>query len=560
MSTPAAVCRLGLLAWAIGCAGDAGKAPLDTPRCSSDATCGSGRACVHATCVDCRPTAPAWAFEVSPPLDSEATFTEVLFSEGLNPTHPSLPVGGRTRVTATFRPTGGPTNATATGKLAVSVRPRLGGRPDLLFEVPDPADPKTIEISTDALGRPGMIQLMPLPPGDLEHPPLSFPIEALAATHELLIPTTVALIGRIERTSERALMGFVARAFQAGRRISNLGRVEDGRFRLFIPEEPSYGEVRVRLAPEGTNPVDPSFLSDPLDPASEPARDLGTITLPPYWTPEFFHLSVVEEGGAGAVVPGVRVRARTRLDSRTTYVRDGVTDENGRALLELIPGNDKDTEKRPYEITVLPDAGSPFVTHCVQRDVPRGEPNPGSAHPLPSVAIPRRSHLTGRVMTGASTAVRDVVVRATLRRALSCSTSPSATTTPTGSNGDFELWLDPGTYDFEFDPPPASTLARLTSQVEISGPEPPSLGVQLVEGAVVGGEVVDRIGMPVRDATVRIFEPRCNGDLECFGPKRTPPLLVSEARTDAAGQFRAIVPPLPTVATSTEGGVPWCNR
>ena len=120
-----------------------------------------------------------------------------------------------------------------------------------------------------------------------------------------------------------------------------------------------------------------------------------------------------------------------------------------------------------------------------------------------------------------------------------CLAGPAVTSTTTDATGSFTLPLDPGTYQFEYDPPAGSPLPRMIEPVDdhdgrrVSHRRRPPAharprGGRRPQGA--DGEI------PLPDATVRIFEPR-----RCPTTDPCAPWLRAETQTDANGHFRAIV-------------------
>jgi hypothetical protein len=52
-------------------------------------------------------------------------------------------------------------------------------------------------------------------------------------------------------------------------------------------------------------------------------------------------------------------------------------------------------------------------------------------------------------------------------------------------------------------------------------------------------------GAPLAGAVIRLYEPRCTTDEDCFGPHRTPPWLRAITQTDDEGAFVTVVPAAP---------------
>ena len=112
--------------------------------------------------------------------------------------------------------------------------------------------------------------------------------------------------------------------------------------------------------------------------------------------------------------------------------------------------------------------------------------------------------------------------------------------TTTDLDGNFQLYLDPGRYRFDYDPPANAPIPRKTE------PDVPVTSyllkaVELDEATFIAGVVYGPGSQPLPVATIRLYDVLCRGDDDCFGPNRTPPLLRAEAQTDALGTFTAVV-------------------
>jgi hypothetical protein len=156
-----------------------------------------------------------------------------------------------------------------------------------------------------------------------------------------------------------------------------------------------------------------------------------------------------------------------------------------------------------------------------------------------AVTLMRRPKLEGTVVSISGTPVASVLVTATNAAAKTppCLPDPATTSTTTDAMGRFELWLDSGDYKLEFVPPAGSPFPRLTIHTTPVRSDTP-MDVRLPEPALVEGYVRATGGAPVPDATIRIFQPRCDQ----VDPCTTAPVLHAEAQTALDGRFRAIIP------------------
>ena len=122
--------------------------------------------------------------------------------------------------------------------------------------------------------------------------------------------------------------------------------------------------------------------------------------------------------------------------------------------------------------------------------------------------------------------------------ATSTTTGPTTFTTSTDENGYYELYLDPGSYQVDYDPPSGSSAPRLTKpQLDINADVAHVvLPVQLPAAALIEGDVFDSDDVTrLPNATIRLFEPCAQAG--CTDP----PVLRAETQTDLQGHFRAVV-------------------
>ena len=259
---------------------------------------------------------------------------------------------------------------------------------------------------------------------------------------------------------------------------------------------------------------------------------------------------VTIHGGDGDATPvsGAMVRAYTTLeggDPRVSarFIRDGASDLGGTANLSLMPG---DTDNpRPYTLSVVPPAGSIWATLCFD-NVPAQWPGTAPVTLLRDVTLPRRAVIMGTLLSASGVPVANAIVNATGGTAPMphCLAGPATTSTTTDAMGSFTLRLDPGKYQVEYDPPAGSALPRMIDRtVDITPADTyRTVVVRLPTPVLVEGDVFKAPapeppapGVPVRDATVRIFESLCPPPAPCTV------LLRAETQTDANGHFRAVV-------------------
>jgi hypothetical protein len=400
------------------------------------------------------------------------------------------------------------------------------------------------------LGRTATLQLIPLSPADRQSPPASFPVTVATSFTEALPGNLWSVGGTLLSAVGMAPSAtFIARAFQAGTQVSNAPLTgSDGTFQLLLAPLGPDASVVVELTPQNQSGPDPWYTSSPFTPMNS-ATPLPSIMLPAYSNPNVFTFTV-QGADPGTTVGGAFVRARAILQSSaagsTDFLRDGTTGSDGTVTLSLLPGIAKTT--LDYDLTVIPPAGSPYATRCVS-PVPVTAGGTASA-PLfvPSVALSRRPVLAGTVRSASGLPIANVAITATAGSAPTdnCASTPAASaSTFADGNGLYQLNLDPGTYQLDFDPPAGSPSPRFT---EMTIPIPAGAAqitnnVTLPVAASVQGIVHAADGTtPLPSATVRIFEVRCTGAADCTGPERTPPALLAQIVTDANGSFLAVVP------------------
>ena len=121
----------------------------------------------------------------------------------------------------------------------------------------------------------------------------------------------------------------------------------------------------------------------------------------------------------------------------------------------------------------------------------------------------------------------------------------------------FTLHLDPGTYRFDYDPPAGAPYPRLTETGVVVAAPPADGGVdggadggadagvalarsvRLPPGAIVEGTLRDGTGQPLPLAAVRFYAVTCVDPVACGG---SGPVLQAQARADANGHYRAVIP------------------
>lgn len=508
------------------------------------------------------PNIAAWAIEIAPPPRSGAQLTELPYGSAT----PVITASAEFELTVPFRGSASvganlPTSASA----IVTVPSRIQGRPDLTFQ-------GRLELGTtnamtgltnatarvnlpDALrGQMGTVSLVPLPPSDLTTtPPYTFPvpIPMVGMPFAILdLPTTArTLRGLVRDSLNNPKTLFTARAFQNGVLVSTTPTTaatptnSAGNFVLLLPGDTPGDGITLELVPmSGTS--DPWVTYSGLS-LTQQNTDLGAISLPAALTTTSFRVTVRGGDAAATPVSGATVRAHATLpggDTRVsaTFAREGVSDAGGTVDMSLMPGTTNNP--RPYTVSVVPPAGSIWATQCFD-SVPAQWSGGAPITLLLDVTLPRRAVIMGNVMSASGGPVGSVGVSATavgaVPRLPNCLVGPAITSTTTDAMGSFTLPLDPGTYQLEYDPPAGSPFPRIIESVEVTTAEANrTILVHLPAPLLVEGDVLKAPGIPLPNATVRLFERRV---VDCPTTGPCPPWLRATTQTDANGHFRAIV-------------------
>jgi hypothetical protein len=498
-----------------------------------------------------------WIAEIDPPSSSSAAIT---FSADLVKQNPTLQMDSQANVTATFTaPSNAPVPAKATAILTVPSP--IAGRPPLTFQAPATVSSAgvltaSLTVPEKLIGIPVTLTLVPIPPADQQNPPYTFST-VLATSMQATIASDNFTIGGslLTAVAQVPQTTFVAQAFQGGALVSNapLTQQSNGSFQLVIPSAVlAVGlPLTVQLTPQST--TDPWFVSMPVaasDSAPFPMPILLAATNGP---PNYFSLAVEDSSQGG--VSGAVVQAQVTLGmntygstlfSRTATTTDGTGGTTkGVATLSLFSGSDM-TTAFIYSFAVVPPANSPNATTCTASPVKvfGGGASASTAQALPAIVLNARTVLSGTVFDGDGSPMSNVAVAATPGPdpVPGCSGTPAASASATTDvHGLFTLYLDPGTYQLDYDPPPGSAAPRLTEYGIVVGGGSLSHDVDLPVAGLFEGTVLapDMTALP--SATIRIYEPRCDGT-DCTAPNPPAPVLRAQALTDANGIFRVAVP------------------
>jgi hypothetical protein len=547
--------HLRVVVLALSIAGVAACAGSKSATALNSTGSGGGGGCLTSDCVGLISMPATWAIEIDPPGTADAALTELLpgsFGSGTLTLTADAPMSVDTTFTA-----GAGGTVPSTANVVLTFAPSIGGRPDLTYEAPAKIGTSTslttasLTVPSAAMDRAATLQLIPLSPADQQIPPTSFAATIASSLAEMLPTSYASISGTVVAALPGTLPIFIARAFQSGTQVSNAPPTgADGTFQLLLSPSATSGSVIVELTPQNQGGSDPWYTSNAVPSGT---NNLPLITLPAYSQANAFTLAVEGADDPTSTVGGALVRAQATLGSSaagaTDYSRAGTTGTDGTVTLSLLPGTA--TTARDYALTVIPPAGSPYATRCI----PVVGVTVGGTTTAPvsllTIALDRRPVLAGTVTNAAGARVGSVAVTATAGPGATsgcANTNTPAVSSSTHANedGTFQLPLDPGTYQLDYDPPAGSSAPRLTEpeMVTISAGEGQiSHPVNLPAAGVIQGNVSAPDGSPLASATIRIFEIRCTRQAgDCSGPTRTPPWLRAQTATDATGTFRAVVP------------------
>jgi hypothetical protein len=551
---------------ALGCT----RTRLQAPACAADDQCGDGLGCVAGECIPFAAAPQGWAVDLTPLPEAPASFTEVA-STSLAGASLNVTASAKLTVAITFA-LEAPAAALTRAHVVLTVPSAIPGRPDLTFETNLPESAAagvvpsvTLPIPSDLVGRRGTIQILPTAPDNLTHAPVRHEI-VVAATMQVALPAKALTIrGRVLSAVGDPRPGFTARAFSGGALLSNAAVTgADGVFSLMVPAALAANAqnaplVSIDVTPPADGPAEPWLSVKPFPLAA--GKDLGDLKLPPFSQANVFRFVAHGETTDGPAVARALIRAHAALavsvdgTFSTDFQQDGLTDAAGRASLELLPGSM--AELRSYDLTVIPPAGSPYGLRCLAKfPLSTGGTAEAPAN-VPGIVLPVRPVLAGTVTGHDGAPAAGVVILATRTAADAEASCPaevdaSPATITTDEHGGFALPLDPGVYRIDYDPPARAAVPRLTETgVVVPVPAAGADGgvgqvwhpVQLPAGVLISGTTRDSTGAVLPLAGVRLYQVACPSVETCAGADRVvaPPILRAQARSDAAGRFRAVV-------------------
>jgi len=271
--------------------------------------------------------------------------------------------------------------------------------------------------------------------------------------------------------------------------------------------------------------------------------------LPAWVTPSTLRFLVGGGESVSSALKDVALRFRTSIKSsgsgKAVYSQEGKTDVYGQVDVPLLPGTLE--EARLYDVAVVPPPDSPFDGKCLTAFPVTAPPSASGDVPVASVIhLARKWQLAGTVRNAAGAVVPGATLTATrvsTDNGHACLEGlvPQTVSGNSDSKGAFALLLEAGVYRLEVDPAtgspwPRLSLSRAGEMLTIAADTVRDL--TLPNGVVTAGQLSGPSGEAVANADVRVFVANCRVDTCASGG---PPLL-GTARTDAAGNFRVVLP------------------
>ncbi len=532
-------------AWALLALASCESSQHTAPGCRSDDACAGPQACVAGRCVPRLPVSgQVFAVEVLPRSSSIWAPTELAMVTFAT-TAVAFKVERKIEISGsvTRTDTDPDTAQAATARIALALPSAIPNRPTWLFHAEgislQPRAPIEFQLSLpeNARGQIGAVRVVPLPPLDRTTPPWKQGLVAIDGVLAFEPPGAADLIpieGTIRTAFDDPARGYVVRALEGDRVVSNVVPSDDqGRFRLRIGrralETGMLTKVAIQVtAATGEQPRNRLLVRG----VSEMRPNLGTLRLPAEPLPQAFDVPVTPPaGGSTERIAGVLLRFQTALAGAVggefTFRREVQSDTAGVAHVRLLPGTQG--QVREYTVAAIPPPNSPFAVRCVRSySVAPGSPTEVSVGR--SIELEPRAELTGQVLSARGEAVGGVRITA-IRRADDLAFCPADLATPpatvtTESDGSYRLWLDPGRYRIEYEPPRSSAPLAVEDEVMVTTSTRRQVALPL--GALAEGLVQSPSGAGVDGCEVRLYDP-VEGTLRGRGV------------TDENGNFRVVV-------------------
>jgi len=528
--------------------------------CMVNADCsGSG----NDVCVmgKCQPPASGRvvAFSLTPPGSSRAAPTE-LSNYVLAGQPVTLVLDDKATVSATVMSEA--TFFPREAHVQVTIPSRIPGQEALQLGTEMANNMFTFSLAQARIGMDTMASFLFTPGTTAQDRPPLLVSSSLAATIALKFPAKTDLIavnGQILDPNGMAFSGDGYRAQLSHERslVSNVIAPDAmGLFRLLVPPKGQLDDTNDLVTLTiGTadNPMnEPQFVSSPeisLGTLAAETKDRPRVFVMPAHLPAT--MASLHVTGNGRDQAGVTVRFRTEIDAppygKAVYQRTAMTDAEGLASVPLIPAA-AGAPPLLYQVSLQGPADDTyrFASQCVAT-VPVVLDETGTLQPLPAIDLQPKLSLSGSVRDSTEAPVMGARVTATqIAPPASCPNieplGSNPVSAPTDAMGNYNLYVDPGTYRIDVMPPPNSVWPRKkedgTNALKISSSNRVH-PIDLPPGEAVEGIVVSADGALMPDTKVSILAVFCQSAPCAPG---TPAEELAEATTDLAGHFKAIIP------------------
>jgi hypothetical protein len=374
------------------------------------------------------------------------------------------------------------------------------------------------------------IQLLPqrldLPPQQLQR----FPVRAdLSQDFVLEAPSRSAQVqGRVVTLDPAgqpvpaARVRVTALAQRDDWRVSGLVETdEEGRFLLLVRSD--VPQPRLLLEPQDPERALPQVLIEDIQLAGQQIN-LGDLSLGELSPPGSLASGQVR-GDDGALIEGATILVEGQVGAGT-LTRTVATSAEGYFEARLAAGS--------YTALIIPPEGSPFAITERRNLVVPAE---GAATDFDRLQVGRKPAVTGLVVGPDGAPLGDAVVslRATRLWAVRQLRAARTYTARTDALGALSLRAEPGLYDVEITPSPASGLPRAWRrgvEVEDTGT---ALRLEVPAPRVAYGVVTSPEGAPMADVQVDLIEVTPQGEA----------VLLGQGLTNPEGIYRVLIPAEP---------------
>ncbi|MCD6497885.1 MAG: hypothetical protein J7M25_06205 [Deltaproteobacteria bacterium] len=279
----------------------------------------------------------------------------------------------------------------------------------------------------------------------------------------------------------------------------------------------------------------------------ESETELGIFSYPVLRTPCQYRYRVMGASPSGTQesVAGAIARFQTDItmeQGQATYETMATADTNGTLTAKLFPGTS--TESITYKVTILPPVDSPYGLSSKDLEVSQ------CSGVGPDLVLEPRISITGTVYSdlGGTTPNVQVNARPSLdispELAVFLDSQGYSISTTTSSDGQFNLNLDPGTYDLELTPPKGAHLPKwiVTNLNVDSGNAPHSMNVTIPTPTIFMGRVVTSTSKPLHDMSVRVYlvKDECSGSRDDCTDQTA--YLLGQSDLDQDGFFQVLLP------------------